>query len=239
MISSPGQVCLTNGVVGPRSTRALTTSCPGTLRLCCWRSVRLMSGCWAAMPLPPSDLSEWIRTCSGSDGVSRKEARVSCRRPVRLGHRWRLGADGPRLHRRGQPARERHVSASAGTVLRHHLPTQLPSSRDCAVCRRAAALGAATNDCHTNSCTVHDLNSSARTRICHKAAPGRYRVGGERASPCGGRHAAGSGPRRRGFRRQCRPSDERQCRARVRHPRRLGRRGSLDAGTQTPPAARR
>jgi hypothetical protein len=69
----------------------------------------------------------------------REGARVSCRRPVRQGHRWRLGADGPRLHRREQPAHERHLSASAGTVLRHHLPTQLPSSRDCAACRRAPA----------------------------------------------------------------------------------------------------
>jgi hypothetical protein len=55
MISSPGWVCLTNGAVGPMSTRAWTTWCPGMLRLCCWRSVRLIaSGCCAVMTVPPS-----------------------------------------------------------------------------------------------------------------------------------------------------------------------------------------
>jgi hypothetical protein len=57
---------------------------------------------------------------------------------IRQRHRWRLGADGLRLHRRGQPAREHPLSASAGTVLQHRLPTPLRSRRDCAVCRRSA-----------------------------------------------------------------------------------------------------
>src|SRR6266702_6790251 len=57
---------------------------------------------------------------------------------INEGRKLTLGADGPRLHRRGQPARERPLSAAAGTVLRHHLPTQLLSSRDCAACRRSA-----------------------------------------------------------------------------------------------------
>ena len=96
-------------------------------------------------------------------------------------------------------------------------------------------LGAATNDCHTHRRAVHDLNSSVRTRICHKAAPGRYWVGGDRSSPCGGRHAFGPGPRRSGCRRQCRLSDEQQCRARVRHLRRLGRRRSLTQGPKCRP----
>ena len=57
----------------------------------------------------------------------------------RLGcHRRRLEADGPRLHRRVQPAREHPLPATAGTVVRHHLPTQPLSSRDCAACRRSA-----------------------------------------------------------------------------------------------------
>jgi hypothetical protein len=50
-----------------------------------------------------------------------------------------------------------------------------------------------------------------------------------------GRHAFGPGPRRRGFRRQCRLSDEQQCRARVRHLRRLGRRRSLTQGPKCRP----
>src|SRR5919198_3486021 len=55
MISSPGWVCLTNGASGPMSTRAWTTSRPGTLRSCCWRSVRHSPGaCWTAMTIPPS-----------------------------------------------------------------------------------------------------------------------------------------------------------------------------------------
>jgi hypothetical protein len=53
-------------------------------------------------------------------------------------HRRRLGAGGPRLRRRGQPAPEHRRPASAGTVLRHRLPTPLRSSHDCAACRRSA-----------------------------------------------------------------------------------------------------
>jgi hypothetical protein len=50
----------------------------------------------------------------------------------------RLGADGPRPHRRGRPVREHLASAAPVPVLRHRLPTPLPSSRYCATCRRSA-----------------------------------------------------------------------------------------------------
>jgi hypothetical protein len=53
-------------------------------------------------------------------------------------HRPRQEADGPRLHRRVQPAREHPPPATAGTVLRRHPPTQPLSSRDCEACRRSA-----------------------------------------------------------------------------------------------------
>src|ERR1700726_5015702 len=53
MISSPGCVCLTNGASGPMSTRDWTTSRPGTLRSCCWRSVRHSPGACCTLPLAP------------------------------------------------------------------------------------------------------------------------------------------------------------------------------------------
>src|SRR5258705_8836797 len=57
MISSPGCLCLPNATPGSRSTRTWTTSCPGMLRSCRWRSVHLSPGCCAratcsTKPLP-------------------------------------------------------------------------------------------------------------------------------------------------------------------------------------------
>src|SRR6476469_8257674 len=57
MISSPGCLCLGNAAPGAKSTRTWTTSRPGTLRSCRWRSVRLIPGCCACArsstkPLP-------------------------------------------------------------------------------------------------------------------------------------------------------------------------------------------
>ena len=53
-------------------------------------------------------------------------------------HRRRRGADGPRLHRRGQPAPEPLDLHLRVLSCRHHLPTPLRSRRDCAACRRSA-----------------------------------------------------------------------------------------------------
>jgi hypothetical protein len=92
------------------------------------------------MPNPPGQPRTSASLCPGR-GVepSPRSAWSTYSRPTRRGcHRRRLGADGPRLHRREQPAPEHRRSASAGTDLRHHLPTPLRSRRDCAAGRRSA-----------------------------------------------------------------------------------------------------
>src|SRR4030095_10181929 len=89
MISSPGWVCLTNGASGPMSTRAWTTSRPGMLRSCCWRSVRLMpGGCCCAMTIPPCDLGDETLPCSAQWVAIRPRATESPRWPAaRVGRR--------------------------------------------------------------------------------------------------------------------------------------------------------
>jgi hypothetical protein len=52
-------------------------------------------------------------------------------------HRWRPGAAGPRLHRRGPPARGHPAAVAAAPLLRRRPPTRPRSSRGCAACRRS------------------------------------------------------------------------------------------------------
>lgn len=47
------------------------------------------------------------------------------------------GSGGPRLRRRGQPARGHPPAATAGPARRHHLPTRPPSGHCCAAGRRS------------------------------------------------------------------------------------------------------
>jgi len=58
-------------------------------------------------------------------------------RPTGGCHLRRLEADGPRLHRRGQPVREHPAAAAAGPVLLRRLPTRLLASRYCGAGRRS------------------------------------------------------------------------------------------------------
>ena len=95
-------------------------------------TTRSASGRWRSRSSSPAPRP----TCSPSGSGPRRRCWVG--RPTRGVRRRRRGPDGPRLHRRGQPAREHPRSASAGTVRRHHLPTQLRSSRDCAAGPRSA-----------------------------------------------------------------------------------------------------
>jgi hypothetical protein len=74
--------------------------------------------------------SPWSAPWSGPGLPSDRRARLGASSAAARSRR-------AEAHRR-QPAREHPLAASAGTVLRHQLPTQLRSRRDCAACRRSA-----------------------------------------------------------------------------------------------------
>src|ERR671917_494002 len=61
MISSPGCLCLKAGASGLMSTRFWTTSRPGMLRSCCWRSVRsIPDACCSLRLLPRGEVTALV-----------------------------------------------------------------------------------------------------------------------------------------------------------------------------------
>jgi hypothetical protein len=150
-----------------------------------------MSGCWVAMKLPPnlSGGSVCVQDLTGWG----KEAGLAA--AVRFGKV--IGGGQEPTGRGFIGGSDQHANAiylhlrvlSSGIICRHSCLQAVTAQ----YAGEQFRLGAATNDGHTHRRAVHDLNSSVRTRICHKAAPGRYWVGGERASPCGVAMLSGPG----------------------------------------------
>src|SRR5215831_3228238 len=86
MISSPGCLCLTKGASGPMSTRFWMTSRPGTLRSCCWRSVRVIPGaCCTVRAMSTSSVSRRLRVRVDCRSAQRPECRPDlCREQLGL-----------------------------------------------------------------------------------------------------------------------------------------------------------